>query len=191
MATGGDARRTAPAKTPVGGAVRDAGKERVMVILNREKLNRKAAEQNPASTAALCRVAINLSSQRRALRHPAGAPAKAMSSAVEMKKRIREEVMNGTFEKQAAMGNGRSISVRIAGALLVGMLALGAPVAMAAARRRVDVRPELGRHKIENLQRWGSAGHEEWCKDARLVAMDEWRRGARAFPVVRVGARHA
>src|SRR6266436_466618 len=99
MAAGGDARRTAPAKTPVGGAVRDAGKERVMVILSR-----KAAEQNPASTAALRRVAINLRSQRRAPRHPAGAPAKAMSSAVEMKKRIREEVMNGTFEKQAAMG---------------------------------------------------------------------------------------
>jgi len=34
-------------------------------------LNRKAAEQNPVSTAALRRVAINLSSQRRALRHPA------------------------------------------------------------------------------------------------------------------------
>jgi hypothetical protein len=44
-----------------------------MVILNRKMPNRKAAEQNPASTAALRRVAINLSSQRRALRHPAGA----------------------------------------------------------------------------------------------------------------------
>jgi len=144
-------------------------------------LNRKAAEQNPVSTAALRRVGINLSSQRRALRHPAGAPAKAMSSAVEMKKRIREEVMNGTFEKQAAMGNGRSISVRIVGALLAGMLAIGAPAAMAAVDRRVDVRPELDRHKIENLQRWVSAGHEEWCKDARLVATDELRRVAPMF----------
>ena len=99
-----------------------------MVILNREKLNCKAAEQNPASTAALRRIAINLSSQRRALRHPAGALAKAMSSAVEMKKRIREEVMNGTFEKQAAMG--RSTLVRIAVALLAGVLATGAPAAM-------------------------------------------------------------
>src|SRR5438552_9117316 len=116
MAAGGDARRTAPAKNPCGWRGARRWKGEVMVILNREKLNRKAAEQNPASTAALCRVAINLSSQRRALRHPAGAPAKAMSSAVEMKKRIREEVMNGTFKKQVAMGNGRSISVRIAGA---------------------------------------------------------------------------
>jgi len=152
-----------------------------MVILNRKTLNRKAAEQNPASTAALRRVAINLSSQRRALRHPAGAPKKAMSSAVEMKKRIREEVMNGTFEKQAEMGNGRSICVRIAGALLAGALTIGAPAAMAAGERRVEVRPELDRHKIENLQRWVSAGHEEWCKDARLVAMDELKRVAPAF----------
>src|SRR5215813_2293035 len=96
MATGGDARRTAPAKTPVGGAVRDAGKERAMVILSR-----KAAEKNPASTAALRRVAIRLSSQRRALRHSAGAPQKATSSAAELKKRIREEVMNGTFAQLA------------------------------------------------------------------------------------------
>jgi len=152
-----------------------------MVILNRKTLNRKAAEQNPASTAALRRVAINLSNQRRALRHPAGAPKKAMSSAVEMKKRIREEVMNGTFEKQAEMGNGRSICVRIAGALLAGALTIGAPAAMAAGERRVEVRPELDRHKIENLQRWVSAGHEEWCKDARLVAMDELKRVAPAF----------
>jgi len=152
-----------------------------MVILNRKTLNRKAAGQNPASTASLRRVAINLSSQRRALRHPAGAPKKAMSSAVEMKKRIREEVMNGTFEKQAEMGNGRSICVRIAGALLAGALTIGAPAAMAAGERRVEVRPDLDRHKIENLQRWVSAGHEEWCKDARLVAMDELKRVAPAF----------
>ena len=151
-----------------------------MVILNREKLNCKAAEQNPASTAALRRIAINLSSQRRALRHPAGALAKAMSSAVEMKKRIREEVMNGTFEKQAAIG--RSTLVRIAVALLAGVLATGAPAAMASAgERRIDLKTEVDRHKIENLQRWVSAGHEEWCKDARLVAMDELRRVAPAF----------
>jgi len=80
------------------------------------------------------------------------------------------------------MGDGRSISVRIAGALLAGMLAIGAPAAMAAAgERRIDLKTKLDRHKIENLQRWVSAGHEEWCKDARLVAMDELRRVAPAF----------
>lgn len=61
---------------------------------------RKAAERNPASTAALRRVAISLSNQRRALRHPAGALTK-ISSAEEMKKKIREEVMNGTLARHA------------------------------------------------------------------------------------------
>ena len=30
--------------------------------------------------------------------------------------------------------------------------------------------PALGRAEIENLQRWVTAGHESWSKDARLVA---------------------
>jgi hypothetical protein len=30
--------------------------------------------------------------------------------------------------------------------------------------------------EIENLQRWVAAGHEEWCKDARLVAAEELKR---------------
>ena len=56
------------------------------------------------------------------------------------------------------------------------------PAAMASGgERRIDLKTELDRHKIENLQRWVSAGHEEWCKDARLVAMDELRRVAPAF----------
>jgi hypothetical protein len=145
-------------------------------------LNRKAAEQNPASTAALRRVAISLRSQRRAPRHPAGAPETPMSSAVEMKKGIREEVMNGTFERKTEIGSRQTISMCVAGALLAGVLAIGTQAATAAGgERRVEVKPELDRHKIENLQRWVSAGHEEWCKDARLVAMDELRRVAPAF----------
>jgi len=77
-------------------------------------LSRKAAEQNPASTAALCRVAISLN-QRRALRHPAGAPqAAAMSSAASLKKRIREEVMNGTLLQRAEIAVSQSLSPRIA-----------------------------------------------------------------------------
>ena len=153
-----------------------------MVILNREKLNRKAAEQHPASTAALRRVAINLRSQRRVLRHPAGALKMKKGSAVEMNRRIREEIMNGTFEQSAEIGSARSISMRVAGALLVGLLTIGASTAMAAVgERRIEVKPEVDRHKIENLQRWVSAGHEEWCKDARLVAMDELRRVLPAF----------
>jgi len=177
MATGGNACRTAPAKTPVGGAVRDAGKERAMVILSR-----KAAEQNPASTAALRRIAISLGNQRRALRHPAGAPEITTSSAAESKKRIREEVMKGTSAQQTRVVRSHSLAIRIAGVALAGFLAVAAPAAMAAgADRRVDMSREVDRVKVENLQRWVSAGHEEWCKDARQVAMDELRRIAPAF----------
>ena len=138
---------------------------------------RKAAERNPASTAALRRVAISLN-QRRALRHPAG----ATSSAVNMKRKIREEVMNGTFMGRAEIASRNSFVSRIAGAALAGMLAIAVPAAAAGpAERRVEVSRELDRAKIENLQRWVSSGHEEWCKDARLVAMDELRRLAPAF----------
>ncbi len=58
--------------------------------------SRTAAEGNPASTAALRRVAIGLN-QRRALRHSAGARSCALSSS----KRIREEIMSGTFAPRA------------------------------------------------------------------------------------------
>src|SRR5262249_55201243 len=159
MAAGGNARRTAPAKTPVGGAVRDAGKERAMVILSR-----KAAEQNPASTAALRRVAISLSSQRRALRHSAGAPKTKTSSAEEMK-RIREEVMNGTFVQWAVNSRTKTIVTGIVGGILATMLAVAAhsaPVPRATgADRRVEMNRNVDRVKVENLQRWVNAGHEE------------------------------
>lgn len=35
--------------------------------------------------------------------------------------------------------------------------------------------------EIENLQRWVAAGHEDWCKDARLVAAEELKRIAADF----------
>jgi hypothetical protein len=146
-------------------------------------LSRKAAEQNPVSTAALRRVAIRLS-QRRALRHPAGVQERAKSSAVELKKKIREEIMNGTFTEKATICRTNTFSTRIMGGILAGLLALAVPAAASAAtpaERRVDVSRNLDRVKIENLQRWVSSGHEEWCKDARLVAMDELRRVAPAF----------
>jgi hypothetical protein len=118
----------------VGGAVRDAGKEKAMITFRR-----KAAERNPASTAALRRVAISLN-QRRALRHPAGAPKKDMSFAVSLKKRIREEVMSGTFSQRAEIVGGKSFAPRIAGVILAGMLALAVPAAVAGpAEHRVEV----------------------------------------------------
>jgi hypothetical protein len=45
----------------------------------------------------------------------------------------------------------------------------------------MDLSHGVDRAKVETLQRWVSAGHEEWCKDSRLVAMDELKRVVRAF----------
>ena len=39
----------------------------------------------------------------------------------------------------------------------------------------------VDRAEIENLQRWVTAGHEDWCKDARLVAAEELKRLAADF----------
>jgi len=39
----------------------------------------------------------------------------------------------------------------------------------------------VDRAEIENLQRWVAAGHEDWCKDARLVAAEELQRIAADF----------
>lgn len=90
--------------------------------------------------------------------------------------------MNGTFAQQTKVVGGHSLVIRIAGAALAALLAVATPAAMAAgADRRVDMSREVDRVKVENLQRWVSAGHEEWCKDAQLVAMDELRRIAPAF----------
>lgn len=72
--------------------------------------SRKAAEGNSASTAALRRVGISLRSQRRALRHPAGALVKQTGSATQMKG-IREEVMNGTLHHYGAGGQEKAIGV--------------------------------------------------------------------------------
>lgn len=146
-------------------------------------LRRKAANEHPASTAALRRVAISLSNQRRALRHPAGALMKKGSAAET--KGIREEVMNGTFRQWAVEPRARTIAKGIAIGLLTAALAVAAHSAPAhkapTAERGADVSASIDRAKIENLQRWVSAGHEEWCKDARLVAMDELRRAAPMF----------
>ena len=145
-------------------------------------LSRKAANENPASTAALRRVEISLSNQRRALRHPAGALMKKSSAEGMNAKRIREEVMNGTFRQNDASAGRSVVWMRIGAGILAGVLAVGVPAAMASgADRRVDESRAVDRAKVETLQRWVSAGHEEWCKDARLVAMDELRRVAPMF----------
>ena len=90
--------------------------------------------------------------------------------------------MSGTFSRRRPSVGSQVASIGIAGAVLAGMLAFTVPVTIAGpAERRVEVSREVDRVKIENLQRWVSAGHEEWCKEARLVALDELRRLAPAF----------
>jgi len=71
----------------------------------------------------------------------------------------------------------RSAVVGMAGAL-VAAIAL-APLADATTTRhveRISQERVIDRSRVENLQRWVSAGHADWCKDARLVAAEElWR----------------
>lgn len=64
---------------------------------------------------------------------------------------------------------------------LAAIVSLGmalAPVAPAKSveENRVVYYHAVDRAQIENLQRWVGAGHEAWCKDARLVAAEELRR---------------
>ncbi len=65
---------------------------------------------------------------------------------------------------------------------MVGMLAGAmtfAPLAAVGSVReedRITNDRTINRAEVENLQRWVSTGHADWCKDARLVAAEElWR----------------
>jgi hypothetical protein len=41
---------------------------------------------------------------------------------------------------------------------------------------RITHERHINQADVENLQRWVSSGHADWCKDARLVAAEElWR----------------
>jgi len=39
----------------------------------------------------------------------------------------------------------------------------------------------VDRSELQHLQRWVAAGHEDWCKDPRLVAAEQFRRMAPDF----------
>jgi len=71
----------------------------------------------------------------------------------------------------------RLAALEMAGALVAAMAL--APVANATKTRhveRISQERVIDRAHVENLQRWVSAGHADWCKDARLVAAEElWR----------------
>jgi len=65
--------------------------------------------------------------------------------------------------------------------MIAGILTL-VPVAAGAKsgdQDRVVTEIAIDRARVENLQRWVSAGHADWCKDARVVASEElWRAAA-------------
>ena len=79
----------------------------------------------------------------------------------------------------------RVVGVALAG-MMMGAMTL-APMAGAAAARSSGVEElvtnerAIDRAEVENLQRWVSAGHADWCKDARLVAAEELKRVAAEY----------
>lgn len=67
------------------------------------------------------------------------------------------------------------------GSVVVGCLLLGGVALANSDEQRVVRYRVVDREEIENLQRWVAAGHEDWCKDARLVASKELERIAPEF----------
>lgn len=92
---------------------------------------------------------------------------------------------SGKFARQIQKA-GRGIGATGLTTVLVGAIALG-PMSAAATNtksgeaNRVVNYHAVNRAEIENLQRWVAAGHEDWCKDARLVAAEELKRIAKDF----------
>ena len=83
-------------------------------------------------------------------------------------------------EKKIRAAVMRAVGISVVG-LLAGAMTL-VPLASAGAVREEDrIRNDrnINRSEVENLQRWVSSGHADWCKDARLVAAEElWRLAA-------------
>ena len=99
--------------------------------------------------------------------------------------KIGAEALMSRRNEWIGIGVKRVFGVALAG-MLVGAMTL-APVAGAAAGRRsrdeerVVSERAIDRTEVENLQRWVSAGHADWCKDARLVAAEELKRVAAEY----------
>ena len=76
---------------------------------------------------------------------------------------------------------GMGMSVILLGAMTMAPAAGAAGVGSARAEERVTSERAIDRPEVENLQRWVSAGHADWCKDARLVAAEELKRVAAEY----------
>jgi hypothetical protein len=83
-------------------------------------------------------------------------------------------------EKKIRAGVMRAFAIGVVG-MLGGAMTL-VPLAAAGAVReedRITNNRNINRSEVENLQRWVSSGHADWCKEARLVAAEElWRLAA-------------
>jgi hypothetical protein len=80
--------------------------------------------------------------------------------------------------KVAGVMYSTGLAIVLAGAM--GTAPVAAATKSADETQVLSYRP-LDRAQIENLQRWVAAGHEDWCKDARLVAAEELKRLAADF----------
>jgi hypothetical protein len=87
----------------------------------------------------------------------------------------------------AAEGSRNARRAVYAGGLAIALVAAMSvgPAAAALPKSREENRVvnyhAVDRAEIENLQRWVAAGHEDWCKDPRLVAAEELKRMAADF----------
>jgi hypothetical protein len=83
----------------------------------------------------------------------------------------------GYEKRNMRSGLKRTVRFGVAG-MLAGAMTL-APLAAASSvgkEERIVNERAINRAEVENLQRWVSSGHADWCKDARLVAAEElWR----------------
>jgi hypothetical protein len=83
-------------------------------------------------------------------------------------------------EKKIRAGVIRAFAIGVVG-MLAGVMILVPLAAFGAVREedRITNNRNINRSEVENLQRWVSSGHADWCKEARLVAAEElWRLAA-------------
>ena len=83
-------------------------------------------------------------------------------------------------ENKIRAGVVRAFGIGVVG-MLAGAMTLLPPAAAGAVHEEDRIRNDrnINRSEVENLQRWVSSGHADWCKDARLVAAEElWRLAA-------------
>ena len=84
--------------------------------------------------------------------------------------------------RKAMRGIGAAgLAISLVGAMALASEGWAATTVNSGEENRVVSYRSVDRAEIENLQRWVAAGHEDWCKDPRLVAAEELKRIAGDF----------